>query len=177
MLKRTNKVNKMLKSGLLALQITLVLSIPSLVSAESVEKIQSFDMEQVTVTDTYLTNAFKKEISYLQAIDPNRLLVGYKQTAGLSTSYSKYGGWESTSLEGHTLGHNMVALAHAYKNTKSDTTVNADIKKRIDLIISELQACQNKRGDGYIYAENTSQFDVVEGKATGALWAPWYTMH
>jgi DUF1680 family protein len=72
---------------------------------------------------------------------------------------------------------NMSALAQAYKNTKSNPTVNADMKKRIDLIISELQACQNKRGDGYIYAEPTSQFDVVEGKATGTLWAPWYTMH
>jgi len=168
---------KTLKAGLLVLQITLVLSIPSLVSAASVEKLQSFDMEQVSVTDPYLVNALKKDISYLQSIDPNRLLVGYKQTAGLSTSYSKYGGWESTPLEGHTLGHYMVALAQAYKNTKSDPTVNADIKKRIDLIISELQACQNKAGNGYIYAEKPSQFDVVEGKATGTLWAPWYTMH
>ena len=177
MLTSTNKIIKILKVGLLALQMTLVLSIPSLASAASAEKIQAFDMEQVIVTDPYLVNALKKEISYLQSIDPNRLLVGYKQTAGLSTSYSKYDGWENTPLKGHTLGHYMTALAQAYKNTKSDTTVNADIKKRIDLIISELQACQNKRGDGYIYAENTSQFDVVEGKATGTLWAPWYTMH
>ncbi|WP_024833132.1 beta-L-arabinofuranosidase domain-containing protein [Ruminiclostridium josui] len=150
---------------------------PSIVYAESVDKLQPFDMEQVNVTDPYLVNAFNKEISYLQSIDPNRLLVGYKQTAGLSTSYSKYGGWESTPLEGHTLGHYMSALAQAYKNTKSNSTVNADIKKRIDLIISELQACQNKRGDGYIYAESPAQFNVVEGKATGTLWAPWYTMH
>lgn len=160
-----------------ALPMFLVFLTPSFVSAESVEKIQSFDMEQVKVTDPYFVNAFNKEISYLQSIDPNRLLVGYKQTAGLSTSYSKYGGWENTPLKGHTLGHYMSALAQAYKNTKSDATLNADLKKRIDLIISELQACQNKRGDGYIYAETTSQFDVVEGKATGTLWAPWYTMH
>jgi DUF1680 family protein len=162
---------------LFMLPLLLVFCTPSFVSAASVDKLQSFDMEQVNVTDPYFVNAFKKEIAYLQSIDPNRLLVGYKQTAGLSTSYSKYSGWESTPLEGHTLGHYMSALAQAYKNTKSDPTVNADIKKRIDLIISELQACQNKRGDGYIYAESPSQFDVVEGKSSGTLWAPWYTMH
>lgn len=157
--------------------LLLTLLTPSIVSAESVDKLQPFDMEQVNITDTYLANAFSKEISYLQSIDPNRLLVGYRQTAGLSTSYSKYGGWENTPLKGHTLGHYMSALAQAYKNTKSNATVNADMKKRIDLIISELQQCQNKRGDGYIYAETPEQFNVVEGKATGTLWAPWYTMH
>ena len=177
MFKILKKSNSSLMIQILVLTLLLVFLTPSFVSAESVDKLQSFDMEQVKVTDAYLVNAFNKEISYLQSIDPNRLLVGYKQTAGLSTSYSKYGGWENTPLKGHTLGHYMSALAQAYKNTKSNATVNADMKKRIDLIISELQACQNKRGDGYIYAEPTSQFDVVEGKATGTLWAPWYTMH
>lgn len=162
---------------ILALPLLLIFVTPSIVSAETVDKLHPFDMEQVSVTDPYFVNAFDKEISYLQSIDPNRLLVGYKETAGIWTSYTKYGGWESTPLKGHTLGHYMSALAQAYKNTKSNPTVNADMKKRIDLIISELKACQDKRGDGYIYAENTSQFDVVEGKTTGTLWAPWYTMH
>ncbi|QNU66140.1 glycoside hydrolase family 127 protein [Ruminiclostridium herbifermentans] len=171
------KSNSSLLFQILVLPLLLIFLSPSLVSAASVDKLQSFDMEQVKVTDAYLVNAFNKEISYLQSIDPNRLLAGYKQTAGLSTNYSKYGGWENTPLKGHTLGHYMSALAQAYKNTKDNPTVNADIKNRIDLIISELQACQNKRGDGYIYAESTAQFDVVEGKATGTLWAPWYTMH
>ncbi len=177
MFRNAKKIISLTLISAFVLPMCLVCLTPSSVSAESVDKIQSFDMEQVRVTDPYFVNAFNKEISYLQSIDPNRLLVGYKQTAGLSTNYSKYGGWENTPLKGHTLGHYMSALAQAYKNTKSNPTVNTDMKKRIDLIISELQACQNKRGDGYIYAEPTSQFDVVEGKATGTLWAPWYTMH
>ena len=30
---------------------------------------------------------------------------------------------------------------------------------------------------GYLFATPTCQFDVVEGKATGNQWVPWYTMH
>jgi len=157
--------------------LIIMSTLPGIMYAASVEQVQSFDMEQVNITDAYYVNAFNKEIAYLQALSPNRLLVGFKQTAGLSTTYSKYGGWENTPLQGHSIGHYLVALAQAYKNTKSNPTLNADLKSRIDLIISELQACQNKTGNGYIYAESPSQFDVVEGKTTGTLWAPWYTMH
>jgi DUF1680 family protein len=148
-----------------------------MVSAANVDLLQQFDMEQVTITDPYYVNAFNKEVSYLQAIDYNRLLAGFRQTAGLSTSYSLYGGWENSLIQGHTMGHYMVALAQAYKNTKSNATVNANLKSRIDDIISQLQACQNKNGNGYLFATPVTQFDVVEGKVSGSSWVPWYTMH
>lgn len=163
----------------LIMAITLIMSakIP-LAAASSVELLNQFDMEQVKITDSYYVNAFNKEVAYLRELDPNRLLVGFKKAAGLSTSYSYYGGWENNTLiQGHTMGHYLSALAQAYKNSKSDTTVNADLKNRIDLIISELQACQNKNGNGYLFATPVSQFDVVEGKASGSSWVPWYTMH
>jgi DUF1680 family protein len=162
------------------LGVTLIFSgqTPLPVSAASVELLKQFDMEQVKITDTYYINALDKEVAYLRTIDPNRLLVGFKKAAGLSTTYSYYGGWENNTLiQGHTMGHYLSALAQAYKNTKSDSTVNADLKSRIDLTISELQACQNKNGNGYLFATPVTQFDVVEGKASGSSWVPWYTMH
>lgn len=147
-------------------------------SASTVEKLQQFDMEQVKITDPYYVNAFDKEVEYLKSIDANRLLVGFKKAAGLSTSYSYYGGWENNTLiQGHTMGHYMSALAQAYKNTKSNATLNADLKGRLDFLISELQACQNKNGNGYLFATPVNQFNVIEGKATGSSWVPWYTMH
>jgi DUF1680 family protein len=162
---------------MLALSLTLCFSAPSLVSAAGGELLQQFEMEQVNITDPYYVNAFNKEVAYLQAIDSNRLLVGFKQTAGLATSYSLYGGWENSLIQGHTMGHYLAALAQAYQNTKSNPTVNADLKSRIDKIISELQACQNKNGNGYLFATPVTQFDVVEGKVSGSSWVPWYTMH
>ena len=64
----------------------LFYAMPSLVFAADVELLQPFDMEQVSITDSYHVNAFNEEISYLQSIEPGRLLVGFKETAGLSTS-------------------------------------------------------------------------------------------
>lgn len=172
------KTKSILLSCLLIFSFIFSVQVPLSASAASVEALKQFDMEQVKITDEYYVNAFNKEVAYLQAIDPNRLLVGFKKAAGLSTSYSYYGGWENnTMIQGHTMGHYMSALAQAYKNTKSDAAVNADLKSRIDLIISELQACQNKNGNGYLFATPVNQFDVVEGKASGSSWVPWYTMH
>jgi DUF1680 family protein len=168
MARRIKKPVNLLMLCLLASLLTLSFSMPSLVSAAGVELLQQFDMEQVSITDPYYVNALNKEVAYLQAIDSNRLLVGFKQTAGLSTSYSLYGGWENSLIQGHTM---------AYKNTKSNATVNADLKSRIDWIISELQACQNANGNGYLFATPVTQFDVVEGKVSGSSWVPWYTMH
>lgn len=175
---KLRKLTGYLLSGILVFSTVLCIQLPLQTSAASVEAIKQFDMEQVKITDPYYINALNKEVSYLRSIDPNRLLVGFKKAAGLSTSYSYYGGWENNTLiQGHTMGHYLTALAQAYKNTKSDTTVNADLKSRIDLIISELQACQNKNGNGYLFATPVTQFDVIEGKASGSSWVPWYTMH
>jgi DUF1680 family protein len=152
--------------------LILSFSMASLANAENVGQLQEFEMDQVKITDSYCVNALNKMVAYLQSLDPNRLLVGFKQSAGLSTSYGLYGGWENSLIQGHTMGHYMVALAQAYKNTN-----NSDLKSRIDLIISELQACQNKNGNGYLFATPVTQFDVVEGKVSGSSWVPWYTMH
>ncbi|MBN2444252.1 MAG: glycoside hydrolase family 127 protein [Spirochaetales bacterium] len=134
--------------------------------------LQEFSMDQIAITDSYYENAFNKMVNYLQALDPDRLLVGFRQTAGLSTSTSRYGGWENSLIQGHTMGHYMVALAQAYKNTNNST-----LRNRIDYIITQLQECQNRNGGGYLFATSSNQFDVVEGKVSGDSWVPWYTMH
>jgi DUF1680 family protein len=42
----------------------------------------------------------------------------------------KYGSWESSMIQGHTLGHYLSAIAKAYKNTKGDTALNTELKKQ-----------------------------------------------
>ncbi|HEX2926882.1 MAG TPA: beta-L-arabinofuranosidase domain-containing protein, partial [Ruminiclostridium sp.] len=178
MLLKSKKFVSLALACILLLTFVISVQMPLSASASNVELLKQFDMEQVKITDPYYINAFDKEVAYLRSIDPNRLLVGFKKAAGLSTSYSYYGGWENnTQIQGHTMGHYLSALAQAYKNTKSDSTVNADLKSRIDSTISELQACQNKNGNGYLFATPVAQFDVIEGKASGSSWVPWYTMH
>ncbi|MGO4501087.1 beta-L-arabinofuranosidase domain-containing protein, partial [Paenibacillus sp. 2RAB27] len=142
-------------------------------------KIKNFDIEQVDVTDPYYVNAFNKEVEYLLKLDPDRLLSGFRTVAGLPKKAELYNGWEGnwSYLRGHTLGHYMTALSQAYKQTINNTTLNTQIKSKIDYIISELKACQNASSKGYLFATPETHFDVIEGKIEGQSWVPWYTMH
>ncbi|WP_179232897.1 beta-L-arabinofuranosidase domain-containing protein [Paenibacillus rigui] len=142
-------------------------------------KVKNFDMEQVDVTDPFYVNAFNKDVEYLLKLDPDRLLSGFRTVAGLPKKAELYNGWEGSwsYLRGHTLGHYMTALSQAYKQTKNNPTLNAQVKSKIDYIISELKACQNASSKGYVFATPETHFDVIEGKIEGQSWVPWYTMH
>jgi uncharacterized protein len=159
---------------------------PRVVSAQgSVEILQEFDMEQVRVTDPYYVNAYTKELEYLLRLDPDRLLAGFKavsqgQDPGTAAGVNLYGGWEASwsLLRGHTMGHYLSALAQAYKQTKgTDATLNSQVAAKIDYTVSQLKSFQDGSINGYLFASPETHFDIVEGKATGNVWAPWYTMH
>ena len=146
--------------------------------------IHQFDMSEVSITDPYYINAFNKDVEYLMSLEPDRLLSGFRTAAGLTPKASVYGGWENTLIKGHTMGHYITALAQAYKVTSNDTdtTLNTQIKSRLDYIISELKLCQDANantpnGAGFLFASDKTQFDILEGKASGSTWVPWYTMH
>ena len=153
-------------------------------AASSVEKLQEFTLDQVQVTDAYYQNLFTKDLNYLvTTLNYDRLLAPFtavKQGKDPTTAsgLNLYGGWEAASslIKGHSLGHHMSALAHGYQQALgSDATLAAQIKTKIDYIVTTLQAAQ--ASNGYLFATTTSQFDVVEGKASGNQWVPWYTMH
>ncbi|HEY9575429.1 MAG TPA: beta-L-arabinofuranosidase domain-containing protein, partial [Lachnospiraceae bacterium] len=132
------------------------------------EKNRSFRLKNVKITDSYLTDAFEKEIQYLLSLEADRLLVGFAQTNGIKTDFVRYGGWENTQIQGHTMGHYLTALAQAYVGTK-----NEEVSKRVDYLCRELKRCQ--RADGYLFASSEELFDKVENKEPA--WVPWYTMH
>jgi DUF1680 family protein len=144
-----------------------------------VELMAQFDMEDIEMIDSYSINAFNKDVAYLQKLEPDRLLAGFREVAGLPVKADRYGGWESMLIQGHTLGHYLTALAQAYRETQNDadSALNADLKSRLDYIIDELELCQNANGKGFLFATEEKQFDVLEGTATGDCWVPWYTMH
>ena len=73
--------------------------------------IQDFGLNDVTMLDSYSTNAFSLELAYLLSFDTNRLLAGFRENAKLSTNGAqRYGGWENTLIAGHTVGHYLTAL-------------------------------------------------------------------
>lgn len=149
------------------------------------EVLQDFDLDKVQVTDSYYQNVFNQDLTHLLSINSDRLLAPFKavsqgQDPQTAAGINLYGGWESGSslLRGHTMGHYLSALASAYKQTMgANQPQNAQIKTTIDYVITQLKTFQDKSTNGYLFGSPETHFDVVEGKASGNQWVPWYTMH
>ena len=111
-------------------------------------KAYGFNLSDVRILPgSPLRNAMDKDAGYLLFLDPNRLLNRFYSNAGLPTKGDKYGGWESETLSGHTLGHYLSAISMMYASTG-----NAEFKKRANYIVTELSRCQKARRTGYIGA-------------------------
>jgi DUF1680 family protein len=145
-------------------------------AAGSVEKLQEFSLDQVQITDTYQQNLFTQDINYLiKTLDSDRLLAGFKAVSAGTSPTNLYGGWENTNIRGHSMGHWLSAVAHAYQQAMgSDTTLAGQIKTKLDDVISKLKSYQ--LSSGFLFATPISQFDDMDA-GTGSTWVPYYTMH
>ncbi|MDD6051403.1 MAG: glycoside hydrolase family 127 protein [Clostridiales bacterium] len=147
-----------------------------------------FGLHQVEVTDAYCCNALKKEIDYLLSLEPERLLAGYYENAGLPAP-ARYGGWEKHLLAGHTLGHYLTAAAQAYANAGTTEAERQALYAKLTACVDGLQVCQQHTkgklgflfGGALIDPENVEiQFDNVEQRKTNIFteaWVPWYNLH
>lgn len=159
-------------------------ALPTPASAQSaVELLEEFDMKQVRVTDPYYMQLFQVDAEYLLRLDADRLMAGFRAVSlgqDPASGVNLYGGWEGgwSLLRGHTLGHYLTALAQAYKQTEgTDPDMNSEISQLLDHMMSELKIYQDRQSNGYLFASLESHFDVVEGRVSGDMWVPWYTMH
>ncbi len=149
---------------------------------------ESYLLSDVTVTDSYLKNAEEKDIAYLLSLDADRLLAGFRETAGLSTmGKSRYSGWETSLIAGHTLGHYLTAVAQAVASLPDSDSDKAELNDRLSYLIVSLKECQDAIGTGFLFGATLIsksnielQFDNVESNKTNITseaWVPWYTMH
>jgi MYXO-CTERM domain-containing protein len=150
-------------------------------AASSVEKLQDFPLDQAQITDSYQQTLFSKEMTYLlTTLDSDRLMAGFKAVSQNVTPTNLYGGWENQAIRGHTLGHWLSAVAHAYQQAQgSDATLASQIKTKLDDVISKLKSYQ--LSSGYLFATSISQFDQFDSGASGTslatVWVPYYTLH
>jgi DUF1680 family protein len=144
-------------------------------------KAYAFDLKDVHLLESPFKQAMEKDAAYLLTIEPDRLLSGFRAHSGLKPKGALYGGWESSGLAGHTLGHYLSALSMHYASTG-----DARFLARVNYIVKELKACQLARKTGYIGAipkEDTIWAEVKKGdiKSRGfdlnGGWSPWYTVH
>jgi len=140
-------------------------------------KVQSFDLQDVTLLDGPFKDSMLRDRSYLLSLEADRLLHNFRTNAGLAPKGDIYGGWESQGVAGHCLGHYLSAVAMLVS-----TTHDQEANGRIQYIVSELAECQQKNGNGYVSAipNGAAMFaQVAAGHGNGVLpgWVPWYTTH
>jgi uncharacterized protein len=172
----TRKLSRVVPFAMLGL-IPLGILAPSVAFGQSsVEKLQDFPLDQVQITDTYQQNLFSKDVTYLiTTLDSNRLLAGFQAVSAGTNPTNLYGGWENSNIRGHTMGHWLSAVAHAYQQALgSDATLAAQIKTKLDDVISKLKSYQ--LSSGYLFATPITQFDDMDA-GTGSTWVPYYTLH
>jgi DUF1680 family protein len=136
-----------------------------------------FELAHVRLLDGPFKHAQDMDRQYLLSLDPERLLLMFRVTAGMASWARPLTGWESpgSELRGHTLGHYLSACSLMYASTG-----DPQLKARTDHIVAELAKCQAAMPAqgyhaGYLSAFPESFFDRVD--AQQRVWAPWYTMH
>lgn len=163
------------------LSISLLVSASTVVQAQFVPKAESFPVSSVRLTASPFKHAEDLDICYLLALNPDRLLAPYLKEAGLTPKADNYTNWENTGLDGHIGGHYLSALSYMYA-----ATGNQEIKHRLDYMLSELKACQEAAGDGYLCGVPGGRImwnDIARGNiqadgfSLNKKWVPLYNIH
>lgn len=166
----------------------------TILAAPSVVGLSDYNMANVEMTNEYLINGAEKMEDYLKAFDIDKCVSGFRRTAGLSSTSNTYGGWETSLIAGHAIGHYTTALAQGYNNT-NDAELLAKSNALIDALYEAQVKTDGQNGQnvkkGYLFATTNAwsggtvvsgegQFDNVEAGRTNITrqaWVPWYTMH
>jgi hypothetical protein len=137
-------------------------------------------LNKVSLLDGLFKKAMEADATYLLTIEPDRLLADFRNHAGLKAKAEKYGGWETSGLAGHTLGHYLSACALQYTSTNDKRFLD-----KVNYIVDELALCQSPR-NGYLGAipkEDSIWAEVQKGNIRSrgfdlnGAWSPWYTVH
>ncbi|GAA4804567.1 glycoside hydrolase family 127 protein [Olivibacter ginsenosidimutans] len=140
-----------------------------------------FPLQEVQLLESSFYAAQEGELKFLRWIEPDRLLAGFRQNAGLEPKAKRYGGWESEGLAGHSLGHYLSAISLHYASSQDTAFLS-----KINYVVAQLAETQKARKTGYIGAipeEDRIWAEVAKGDIRthsfdlNGGWAPWYTIH
>jgi DUF1680 family protein len=152
-------------------------------------ELKAFPLEAVRLRPSPYLTAVESNGVYLLRLEPDRLLHNFRVSAGLKPKGEVYGGWESQSLAGHSLGHYLSACSLMFAQTGETA-----YRQRVTYIIGELAECQSAHGDGYVGGFTRKRGDIDEdGKnifpeivagdirsapfSLNGAWSPLYTLH
>src|SRR5664279_2432072 len=141
----------------------------------------AFPLSEVRLLESPFKHAMEMDAQWLLSLEPDRFLHRFRLNAGLTPKGDIYGGWESETISGHSLGHYLSACSMMYA-----ATGKKEFLEKINYTIDELAICQDKRGTGYVGGipnEDSIFAKVARGDIkTGGFdlnggWVPWYTLH
>ena len=151
------------------------------ITSSATAQMQLFDLKEVRLKEGPFKNAQDVDLKYILELNPDRLLAPYLIASGIPVKAERYGNWESIGLDGHIAGHYLSALAMMYASTG-----NMEVKNRLDYMISELEKCQQKNGNGYVggipqgkvFWDRIHNGDI-DGSNFGLnnTWVPLYNIH
>ena len=147
---------------------------------------QRSELNDIKITDVRWKACEDKNALFLSSMDPERVLAGFKRTCRIKTDAKPYGGWENSLIAGHGTGHYFSALGMriaTLRGRENSPELEESIAKA-NAVVTGLKECQEKLGNGFLSAATVQdednpyiQFDVLEGKAEGQQWVPWYALH
>jgi len=116
-----------------------------LASQSTPNRVRAFPLQDVRLMPSPFLAAQQANTNYLLQLSPDRLLHNFRKFAGLEPRAPVYGGWESDTIAGHTLGHYLCALSMTYAQTGDQECL-----RRVNYIVAELAECQASNADGYV---------------------------
>lgn len=136
-------------------------------------------MENVTLLDGIFKESQEKGKEYLIYLDIDRLMAPFYEAFSQLPKKARYGGWESTLISGHSIGHWLSAASTMYAVTKDEELVH-----KIEYAVNELAHVQSFDEDGYVSGFPRTYFDKVftgdfevENFSLAGGWVPWYSIH
>jgi DUF1680 family protein len=160
---------------------TVVACQPFSVASAIEPVVRFFPLSQVMLLDGPFLHAQELNHRYVLEHDVDRFVAPFRKEAGLPPKAEYYPNWESQGLAGQTAGHYLTALAQL-----SAATGDAEIKRRLDYMVSELAECQKEGGDGYLggvpngralWQQIRSGRIRARGFDLNGSWVPWYNLH
>ena len=152
-----------------------------------------FDLADVRIGPGPFMDNQQRDMKYLLAFDPDRLLAPFEKVAGFKPKAMNYGGWENSGLASHITGHFLSSASMMYAHTRDKRLL-----AKIDALLPRLAACQkaNGRSDpqfrGYCAGMPGSKAAfkrVLAGHINvgnphaafsfglDGMWSPWYCIH
>ncbi|GAE94882.1 glycosyl hydrolase [Gracilibacillus boraciitolerans JCM 21714] len=136
-------------------------------------------MENIQLLDGLFYDSQLKGKEYLLYLDVDRLVAPCYEAVNKQPKKERYGGWESTPIAGHSIGHWLSATATMYQATKDEKLLS-----NLKYALSELQKIQSYDEEGYISGFPKDCFNQVfsgdfqvDNFSLGDSWVPWYSIH